>query len=69
LPTSIPRISISSSPAAAEIFLTHPSCTREAPPSIPSDLFCRKMLPVADLDYELKAQGTHGVAGSGTNPF
>jgi len=27
------------------------------------------MLPVADLDYELKAQGTHGVAGSGTNPF
>jgi hypothetical protein len=27
------------------------------------------MLPVADLDYELKAPGTNGVAGSGTNLF
>jgi hypothetical protein len=41
----------------------------EAPPSIPSDLFCRKMLPVADLDYELEALGTNGVAGSGTDLF
>jgi hypothetical protein len=69
LPTSIPRISTASSTAAAAISLTHPSCTPEAPPSIPSDLFCRKMLPVANLDYELEAQGTDGVAGSGTSPF
>jgi hypothetical protein len=55
--------------AAAAISLTHPSCTPKAPPSIPSDLFCHKMLPVADLDYELKALGTHGVAGSGTTLF
>jgi len=55
--------------AAAAISLTHPSYTREAPPSIPSDLFCRKMLPVANLDYELEALGTDGVAGSGTNLF
>jgi hypothetical protein len=27
------------------------------------------MLPAADLDYELKAQGPHGVAGSGTSLF
>jgi len=55
--------------AAAAISLTHASCARKAPPSIPSDLFCRKMLPVANLDYELEAQAQLGVAGSGTRPF
>jgi hypothetical protein len=38
-------------------------------PTIPSDLLCRKMLPAADLDYELEALGPHGVAGSGTSLF
>jgi hypothetical protein len=42
---------------------------RNARPTIPSDLFCRKMLPVADLDYELEAQERDGVSGSGTNLF
>jgi hypothetical protein len=52
--------------AAAAISLTHPGCALKTPPSIPSDLFCRKKLPVANLDNELAAQGTDGVAGSGT---
>jgi hypothetical protein len=62
-------MSTASSTAAAAISLTHSSCTPEASPSIPSDLLYRKMLPVADLDYELKALGAHGVAGSGTSLF
>jgi hypothetical protein len=53
--------------AAAPISLTHSSSSRKARPTIPSDLFRRKMLPAADLDYELEALGPHGVAGSGTN--
>jgi hypothetical protein len=52
-----------------EISLIHASSSLNARPTIPSDLFCRKMLPVADLDSELVAQGALGVAGSGTNPF
>jgi hypothetical protein len=35
--------------------------------TIPSDLSCRKMLPVANLDDGLEAQGANGVAGSGTS--
>jgi hypothetical protein len=47
--------------ATAPISLTHSSSSRKARPTIPSDLFCRKMLPAADLDYELEALGPHGV--------
>jgi hypothetical protein len=52
-----------------EISLIHSSSSRKARPTIPSDLFCRKMPPVADLERELEAQGTLGVAGGGTNRF
>ena len=41
----------------SKISLTHSSSSRKARPTIPSDLLCRKMLPAADLDYELEAQG------------
>ena len=68
-PTSIPRMSTASSLAAAgDLPDTFELYARGAAlDSVRS--FRRKVLPVADLDNELKALGMHGVAGSGTSPF
>ena len=69
LPTSIPRISIvdphggsDDLPNTSELY-----AKGAALDSVQS--FCRKMLPVANLDDELEALGADGVAGSGTSPF